>query len=1451
MNSQGNIPSTDYSGESHLGYSSVIIIHSDGSKTENKYYDYLQYPDNYAPDDYMKDTEDIYVKSFYTTQDISSGLTDLNSYYFGCSSGSNLYRNIILTKTKLNDKSILRGQIEKITEYNNSNLILSETRYFYSLPIVASRKYLINGYSHLITARNLFYQPQLNSVTTTDYRSGSPITTTTTYTYNAKGQRVSEQTTSNTLADGYGRRYRYWHEIDSTAPAGNICDVASSRLRGNVEYITSLDHFAYNDTLRTLPVRKASYNILTPYPTQTPFSPQTGDSTVVTMSYDSANHWRPFTVSFPGDAYIQFAWDTSGRYILSREENGSANRTYYQWQDMVGLSHITYPTGQGEYYGYDSKNRLCSVDNTWQEPLARYDYHLVNGGDTLTGGTNFIRRTSYLRPAISYKDISYYDGLGYPAQDVALDAGSAGHVVTPKWLDPMRREDARIYLPYPSSSSAFDPQAITAQQNWYQNRFGSGEVYNYQENTYGTSPAGRKESSRLPGSAYRSHPDTTVYRVNSALDSVLALSYNAGSSSTISVGAAYAPAGTLACTVRTDADGHITEEYADAFGHVLLSRSRGDGTRADTYYLRDMKDSLVCVIQPEGSALLSRGTTLSLSPSTMPEALSGYAFIYTYDARGRLTARKGPSLEAEEYTYDDRDRLVTSTDGNLRDYGWKIKYEYDIYDCLTRKSIVNATTGATVAVLAEYAYDRTGYQCTGANAPPVPSALAFEVVDPGITGVYAPATTDRTGTSLGQKYYEKQLILEGGRYSYSNPKYVERAFYYDNLGRLLQSVESNAQGGITRESFNYDFVGNPVSRHISATAGNTTVTKLTAFDNDTRGRVTAEYTYLNGATTPTTSVIFTYDVLGRQNAINDGGLVQADHYALQGWVSQRGSELTVGGVTSDIFSEYLRREGAVYTTPSYTGRIAETFWMHGGQPSGTYVLNYDGFGRLRDGWHYLYGNPVNEWSERNITYDRNGNVLSLLRYGSSGTTPTNNYTISYEGNRASMLNNTDYFEYDFNGNVTGDAARGMAIGYNVLNLPSWLNDGQSDLCVFYDYLADGAKVALHREETGLGLAWLGDIVFNLEEDARAPEDPGDGSRGARSQRDTTGKYMKIPKGANLRNEGPDEEEEGTSYSFESTPYAGGRIEADGTGLTVRKFVTDHLGSVRAIVTNNTVVERSDYYPFGGRHDNTTLPTLTTNRYGFIGKERQNISSSLDPYIDFGARFYDPLTARWLSPDPLADKYTSLTQYNYCGGDPVNRIDLNGKDWIDKIVGGIMGVYTNVVPLSGNMRDAYSPTDSEDYNEALRKVDNAAGYIGEIAIIAGSAAIIAGESSVAAGSLVFSTVAGAPEGAFAVVGGAALSATGKVSAATGSMLMINSADNKSQGYNRGKVSGKNEKHGDSGRALEKANKQIEALEKQKQGATKKDQAIINNKIRRIRETAQKKYSGEEHSRPNKH
>lgn len=51
-------------------------------------------------------------------------------------------------------------------------------------------------------------------------------------------------------------------------------------------------------------------------------------------------------------------------------------------------------------------------------------------------------------------------------------------------------------------------------------------------------------------------------------------------------------------------------------------------------------------------------------------------------------------------------------------------------------------------------------------------------------------------------------------------------------------------------------------------------------------------------------------------------------------------------------------------------------------------------------------------------------------------------------------------------------------------------------------------------------------------------------------------------------------------------------------------------------------------------------------------------------LDFGARYYDPYIARWTTQDPLAGKYYPLSPYNYCGNDPVNCIDPNGKKIYD-------------------------------------------------------------------------------------------------------------------------------------------------------------------------------------------
>ena len=45
---------------------------------------------------------------------------------------------------------------------------------------------------------------------------------------------------------------------------------------------------------------------------------------------------------------------------------------------------------------------------------------------------------------------------------------------------------------------------------------------------------------------------------------------------------------------------------------------------------------------------------------------------------------------------------------------------------------------------------------------------------------------------------------------------------------------------------------------------------------------------------------------------------------------------------------------------------------------------------------------------------------------------------------------------------------------------------------------------------------------------------------------------------------------------------------------------------------------------------------------------------------FGARYYDPSFARWLSPDPAAGKYPGLSPYVYCESNPLALVDRNGK-----------------------------------------------------------------------------------------------------------------------------------------------------------------------------------------------
>jgi len=109
------------------------------------------------------------------------------------------------------------------------------------------------------------------------------------------------------------------------------------------------------------------------------------------------------------------------------------------------------------------------------------------------------------------------------------------------------------------------------------------------------------------------------------------------------------------------------------------------------------------------------------------------------------------------------------------------------------------------------------------------------------------------------------------------------------------------------------------------------------------------------------------------------------------------------------------------------------------------------------------------------------------------------------------------------------------------------------------------------------------------------------------------------------------------------------------------YIRDHLGNTRVVLDENgNVKEYYDYEPFGlSLRENITGNEQA--RYKFTGKELDD-RNGLNWY-DFGARYYDPAIGRFLSPDRFAEKYPSLSPYQYAANNPLKFIDVNG-DSID-------------------------------------------------------------------------------------------------------------------------------------------------------------------------------------------
>ncbi|MBR6414739.1 MAG: hypothetical protein IKS22_01355 [Bacteroidales bacterium] len=201
-----------------------------------------------------------------------------------------------------------------------------------------------------------------------------------------------------------------------------------------------------------------------------------------------------------------------------------------------------------------------------------------------------------------------------------------------------------------------------------------------------------------------------------------------------------------------------------------------------------------------------------------------------------------------------------------------------------------------------------------------------------------------------------------------------------------------------------------------------------------------------------------------------------------------------------------------------------------------------------------------------------------------------------------------------------------------------------------------------------------------------------------------------------------------TLSLENAAWEGGCI-LPGTGSDrVLYRITDHLGSVRAVRDGTgKVLQRFDYYPSGSESRVWTAGTSTTQSallHRFGGKEiaggkagtavhpLSKAASAGRPYLDFGARLYDPRTAAWLSQDPMAEKYYGTSPYAYCAGNPVNRIDPYGNEWEEK--GNVISVSLNLYSdgIKGEQLELFKCTISKMFNDMIYAASEGS-FFGEV------------------------------------------------------------------------------------------------------------------------------------------
>lgn len=770
----------------------------------------------------------------------------------------------------------------------------------------------------------------------------------------------------------------------------------------------------------------------------------------------------------------------------------------------------------------------------------------------------------------------------------------------------------------------------------------------------------------------------------------------------------------------TDGNNNTTIEFKDKEGKVILKRNYGvsvvngveTNTKHDTYYVYDQYNNLTYVIPPLADGVINQSI------------LDELCYQYKYDKRNRIVEKKLPAVQWEYIVYDKLDRIIAAgptlspfPNDPVNTYGWTITK----FDALGRNILsawTSGTNSSSYRKTLQTNYDTTtnplfesrsaigtsmnfvSFKYTNQSLPTtnyhVLSVNYFD--DYGFAGAPTVFTTVMNDNSQAV-YYNDSNQKPKGLATGSWTRVIEAStvtpvkadlsyILYDNKARAVRHRTNNYLTGYTQVDKKIDFAGKVIyaeTKHKRISTSNELYTR-DDFTYSNQDRLVAHIHKIGLTGTPQLLSKKEYNELGQVMTKRVGGtdvttyvgLQKVDYsYNIRGWltginkVDGSANPLQEIGAPLDLFGfkinyNTVENETDYNGTALYNGNISETYWRTSSDNIlRKYGYQYDDLNRLKNA---IYQKPdqataVTDSYNESMTYDKNGNIKALQRYGDFDDPITalqiDNLSYFYASNSNKLIkvtdgtNNTvgfkddsngtndtaDDYSYDSNGNMLTDQNKGIvSIRYNHLNLPTEIVFTGTNKKINYLYNSAGAKV--EKRVTNGSTITITDYLGGYQ-------------------------YTRV----------------GTSgtVNLEFFPHAEGYVSKSGSVYNYVFNYTDHLGNNRLSFTLDPatqvlkILEENHYYPYGLKHskynidqayyDNgggkvVAVPRLPY-QYKYNGKEFQD--EHLLNWYDYGSRNYDAAIGRWMNMDLLAEKYTNFSPYNYCMNSPVVFVDPDGKD----------------------------------------------------------------------------------------------------------------------------------------------------------------------------------------------